>query len=114
MRALGLAAGFVKLFLRKVDDAVDKGLARVALPLGFDGLKLFLLAVLPDDGDGYVGQGYQRQAQGQRQKRAQDAAEMMPHANRPPTWLLMIRMHCTQNRGKSKPLQKGVAKVGDE
>ena len=44
----------------------------------------------------------------------QDAAEMMPHANRPPTWLLMIRMHCTQNRGKSKPLQKGVAKVGDE
>ena len=114
MRALGLAAGFVKLFLRQVDDAVDKGLARVALPLGFDGLKLLLLSVLPDDGDGYVGHGRKRQAQGQRQKRAQGAAEMMLHANRPPTRLLMIRMHCTQNRDKSKPLKKGVGRGGTE
>ena len=84
MRALRLAAGLVKLFLCQINDAVDKGLARIALVLGFGGLKHLLLPVLPDDGDGYVGQGIERQAQGQRQKRAQDAAEMVLHTNGPP------------------------------
>ena len=84
MRALRLATGFVEFFFCQINDAVDKGLARIALVLGFGGLKHLLLPVLPDDGDGYVGHGIERQAQGQRQKRAQDAAEMVLHTNGPP------------------------------
>ena len=83
--ALGLAAGLVELFLCQVDDAVDKGLARVALIRGRKGLDLLLLAVLPDDGDGYVGQGHQRNAKHQQHKRAQGAMIESGHSQKPPS-----------------------------